>query len=209
MAANLSFVTHTAQRHPRHLTVQRLCHGCGDGGLTHAGRADQADDLPLQIGRHLFDRKELQNALFDLFHAEMVRIENLSGLRQIDALRRLDLPRQLQTDIQVVAQDSCLCGAEGLLGHAAQLFFQLFCGILRQVCLFDFFGILLNFIVAAVTFAKLLLDELQLFPQIILLLGLIHPVTHLGLDLPIQPHDLHFPAQNLINTFKPLARVQF
>ena len=204
MTADLSLITHTAQRHPRHLTVQRLCHGCGDGGLTHTGRTDQADDLPFQIGRHLFDRKELQNALFDLFHAEMVRIEDLSGLRQIDALRRLDLPRQLQTDIQVIAQDSCLCGTERLLGHAAQLFFQLFCGILRQVCLFDFFGILLNFIVA-----KLLLDELQLFPQIILLLGLIHPVTHLGLDFPIQPHDLHFLAQNLINTFKPLARVQF
>ncbi len=67
VAADLCFIPHAAQADAHILAVQALGNGAGNAGLADTRRADQADDLPLDVRCQLAHGQHLQNAVLDLF----------------------------------------------------------------------------------------------------------------------------------------------
>ena len=150
VAADIRLVPDAAQTEPRQLPVHGLGHGDGHGGLTHTGRAYQTEDLALGIGVQLVDGDELQNALLHRFQAIVIPIQQLPRLLHIRPLTGVLVPRHLQTDVQIVADDGGLRAAEGLLGKPLHLFCQPLMYLLGQMGALDLLCVLRQLLVAVV-----------------------------------------------------------
>ena len=103
VAPDLRLVADAAQRDAGQLTIHGPGHGHGNGGLSHTGRAHQADHLPLQLRGQLLDGQELQDALLHLLQPIVVLVQHLAGSLHADPLPGLFAPGQLQAYIQIVA----------------------------------------------------------------------------------------------------------
>ena len=125
VSADLRLVVHAAQGQAGELAVQGPGDGLGDGGLAHAGRADQADDGALQfIGGHGAHRQVFDQAALDLLHAVVIGLEDPAGLLDVDIRGIVDLPGQLQHIFDVVLADAALRGVHGGARQALQLLFH-------------------------------------------------------------------------------------
>ena len=205
---DLRLITDAAQGEPGQLPVQRPGHRHGQRRLTHAGRAHQADHLPLQVGGQLLHRQELQNALLHLFQAEVVLVQGPAGRLHAHPLPGLFPPGELQADVQIAAQHGGLRGAEGLLGQTAHLFLQLLPHLVGQLGLSDLPAVVPNLRVSALTLAQFVLDGFHLLPQIVVPLVVRHLLPGPVLDLHIQPQDLHLPAQQAVQPLQAAHRAQ-
>ena len=82
--------------------------GAGDAaaerGLAYAGRTDEAENRPLLVGLELSHRQVLDDALFDLFEAGVVLVQDLAGFRDVDDVVRRPGPRQVRQPLQVAAE---------------------------------------------------------------------------------------------------------
>src|SRR6202521_2008317 len=105
MTADLSLVTHAAERDAHEVAPRGPRDRSAERGLADAGRADQAQDRAGQLVGALLDREILDDALLDLLQAEMVVVEDLLGVDEI----LLDLaplvPRDRQQPVEIVAHD--------------------------------------------------------------------------------------------------------
>ena len=209
MAADLRLVVDAAQGDAGQLPVEGPGHAHGDGGLAHAGRAHQAEDLPPQLGGELLDGQELQDALLHLVQAEVVGVQHLPRGRHVHPLLRLLPPGQLQHRVQIAPDDAGLGGAEGLLLQAAHLFVQLFRHLPGQLCPGDALAVLGQLVVSAgAVLPQLLLDHLHLLPQDIVPLAAGELLPHLALELLFHLQDLHLPAEALAQALQPAHRPQ-
>ena len=133
VAPDIRLIPDAAQGDPGQLPVQRLGHTDGNGGLAHAGRTHQADNLALALRIHLPDGDGLQNALFHLLQAVVVLFQHLSGGVHADPLPGGHIPGHLQADIQIVPDDCGLSAAVRLLGQLIDLFQQVLLRVLLQL----------------------------------------------------------------------------
>ena len=101
VSSDICLVPDAAQGDPGQLAVHGLGHTHCNGGFAHTRRANQTDDLPLQIWSQLFHRHKFQYALFYLSKPIVVRVQRLGNRLHIDPLPGLDLPGQLQAGIQI------------------------------------------------------------------------------------------------------------
>ena len=129
VAADVGLVPDAAQRNAAELPVQRLGNGQGDGGLSHARRACQTDDLPPPLRIHLPDGNGLQNPLLHLFQTEVIPVQHLPGRVHIQTLLRICTPGQFQTHVQIVPDHRSLRADIGLLCQLVDLLFQMLPGL--------------------------------------------------------------------------------
>ena len=80
MAADLGLIMHAAKAHAGKVAVHAGGNGARNGGFADTRRADQADDLALDIRIELADGQNFQNALLDLFQTVMVMVQHLAGV---------------------------------------------------------------------------------------------------------------------------------
>ena len=172
VTTDLGLVVNTAQGDTGHFPVQAPGDGIGNGGLAHTGRAHQTQDLGRHFRSHLADSQGFQDPLLHLFHAEMLRIQDLAGCGNINALLGGLVPGNFQHGIQVIAQHRAFGGAEGLLLQPVNVLQKLLFLVLRQLQLLDFGGICIAFI-QIIAFAQLLTDGLHLLAQIVVPLILV------------------------------------
>ena len=83
----------------------------------------------------------------------------------------------------------------------------LVCGLAAHLRLFDRFFQLLDLVDLAVALAELLLDDLHLLVEVIFLLGLLHLLADLALDLLLDIHDLDLAVDELDQLLDPVRRV--
>ena len=67
------------------------------GGLADTRRADQADDLALDIRIELADGQNFQNALLDLFQTIVVMVQHLAGMGLVQIVLGKDVPGRPMT----------------------------------------------------------------------------------------------------------------
>ena len=115
VASNLRLVMDAAQGDAGQLPVHGPGHAHGNGGLTHTGRAHQAQHLALQIGGQLLDGHKLQNTLFHLFHAVVVGFQHFRHGSHVGPLTGFHHPGQLQAGVQIAPEHRSLRGAVRLL----------------------------------------------------------------------------------------------
>ena len=108
MAADLGLVVHAAQADARELAA----HGAGDRlaqrRLADAGRSGEAQDRRLAFGRQLAHGQVFDDALLDLFQAEMVVVEHAAGLGDVDRRRLGQRPGQLDQRVEIGADHAPL-----------------------------------------------------------------------------------------------------
>ena len=211
MAADLRFVPDAAQRHLDELAVNGLGDGPHDGGLAHAGRADEAQDRPahdrvlLRLVPEGQDGQVFDDALLDLLEAVVVLVQDLPGAFDIQVVLGILAPGQVEDPLHIGLGDDDLRAAGRHALHAGELTLHLFFGFVVQGQLRGLgpqvFG------QALVRVAQLFLDGADLLPQVVVLLVLVHQLLEPGLDgtlhlgegrLPVQGKDqLLHPAVGL------------
>jgi len=103
MPADLRFVPHAAQGHAHELAIGGARHALPQGGLADARRSHQAEDRAAQILDPLLHGEILDDALFDLLQAEVIRFQHLFGGGDVKMHFAALLPRRLHQPIDEVA----------------------------------------------------------------------------------------------------------
>ena len=203
VATDIRLVMDAAQRDPCHFPVQALGNGIGNRGFTHAGRADQTENLGRHGRCHLANRDGLQNPLLHLFKTEMVLLQNFPGCSHIHPFLGSDIPGKFQNRIQIIAQDSTLGRAEGLLFQPVHILQKLLLLLLRKLQCLNLLGICIEFI-GVLAFAQFLTDHPHLLAQIVIPLILVDVGT--GPLMNLRFHFQHFDlvTQELYRQLQPL-----
>ena len=191
MAPDIRLVPDAAQGEPGKLAVEGLGHGDGDGGLAHARRPHQAEDLPLGVPIHLPDGNGLQNALLDLFQAEMLLFQHLSGSVHTDPLPGGGVPGHLQAHIQIVPDHCRLCAGIGLLGQLGDLFHQVRFPLLVQLECLDLLPVSLQLVVLFL--AQLILQHPDLGPEDLVPLAPDQLIPDLAFHLMLKAQHVALP----------------
>ena len=103
MAFDFRFVTHAAEGETEEFPSDSFRDAVAEGGLADSGRADEADDGAIDFAFQFGDADEFQNALFDVFEAVVVAVENASCDLDIKAVIGQFVPRKARQPIQIVA----------------------------------------------------------------------------------------------------------
>ena len=102
VSAYLRLVVHPAKGYIDKLAPHGTRDRAAKGGLTHAGRPDEADDLRTHIlSRPLFNGEVLQNAFFDILKTVMILFKHLTRVGQIQTVLCGIIPGQLHQRLYV------------------------------------------------------------------------------------------------------------
>ena len=172
VAPDLRLVVHAAERDAHRLPVGGSGDAHGDAGLAGARRAHKADQAALELRRQFFHRQILDDALLHFVQAEVILVQDLPGFFQIHGLLGLYVPGDIQAHIQVSPDDRGLGGAEGLLGEPGDFLQELCPDLLADRQSVDLLPVVLHIILAVL--AKLRLNDLHLFPQVVFPLAAVH-----------------------------------
>ena len=206
MAADIRLIPDAAQAQPGQLPVHGLGHRQGDGGLSHAGRAHQAQNFSLGLGVQLPHGDELQDALLHFLQAVVVTVQNFPGLLHISPVVGLHAPGHVQAHVQIVPDHRALGAAEGLLGQAVQLLHELLPNLVRGTAAADPLLVLVQLVVAVL--AQLVLQYMELLPQDHVPLDLAHPLADLLVNIRLQGGDVNLVEQDLVHDHQPPDGVQ-
>ena len=191
VAADLCLIPHAAQADAHILAVQALGNGAGNAGLADTRRADQADDLALDIRSQLADSQHLKNAVLDLLQAVVVAVKDALCLGNIEVVLGKAVPGQIQAGIQIGADDRSLLIAALHLGKAVHFLEQFLLPLLVQMQLLDPAAVLLGLCRGIIVLAQLLADHVHLLMQVVITLVLVHGLVHFLGDFLV---DLQHPA---------------
>jgi hypothetical protein len=205
MAADFRLVANSAQRDTDELARHRTRDRLAERRLAHAGRADEAQDRPLHVALQLADGQILDDALLDLVEIVVVFVESFARLDGIDPVGSRHAPRHVQDPVDVRAEHLVLgrCGA-----HAAQsieLAHRHDVHRFGQLCVLDALAQLRQLV--ALALAELLLDRLELLPQVVLPLRVGHLLLRLRLDLALQLEQRDLARQRAGDRLQLLQQV--
>ena len=102
MPPDLRLVVHAAEGHADELAAHGARDRTAEGGLAHAGRADQAQDRPFEVPRQLDDRQVLEDVFLGFFQPVVIGVEHGRHPADVPAVPRAFPPRDLDEPLQVV-----------------------------------------------------------------------------------------------------------
>ena len=209
MAADLRLVVHAAEGDARELAVRSMGDAHGDARLAGARRADEAQHAALDIGRELAHGQILCDPVLDLLKPEVLFVKHLARGAHIEPFLGARVPRQIETNVQIIADDRRLRRAERLLFEPVNLFEQALLGVLRQVQGKNFLAIGRALRVRIIGLAELRLDDLHLLAQQILLLRLVQAVLRRLLELMLQAEHACLMQQHFRELGQSPTRARF
>ena len=137
----------------------------------------------------------------------MIGIQPLPGCFDIDLFLRPGVPRQVQADIQIVPDDRRLGRTLGLLGQPGDLLQQLFLCVLGKLQGLDLLPVFVQLVVL-VLLTQLGADDLELLPELVILLALVDALLGALIELALDAQDLQLLRQQPVGQLQPLDRVQ-
>ena len=183
MPADLGLVAHAADVMRTNLRPMRLGDAVAEAGLADAGRADEAQDRPVQVGLELADRQELEDAVFDLFEVVVVAVEDLARVRHVEVVLAVHRPGQRDDPVEVGADHGVLGALRRDVGEPVEPPAGGLVDLFRKLELVDLRAQLGDLRFLLVGLAQLLLDGAQLLAQEVLALALVDLAAHVALDL--------------------------
>ncbi len=163
VAADFGFVADAAEAQADVFAPEHLRDAFPEARFPRPGRADQQQDGPLLVLLELHHGDVLQDALFHFFQPVMLLVEQTAGFLQADGLGLADLPRQRDQKIKVVADDAVIRACGILLFELLDFFQRRFADFIRHMCVLNPGTVIFG--CAAVSFAELLLNRVELFPE--------------------------------------------
>jgi hypothetical protein len=76
VSLDLRDIRQTTHREPEEFPVKSARNRLSDGGLSHTGRTDKADDLALDSPAQFADGEELQYTIFDVLETIVVFVQD-------------------------------------------------------------------------------------------------------------------------------------
>jgi hypothetical protein len=211
VAADRGLVVHATERHAHELAAERAGDAATERRLADAGRADEAEDRALLVALELADREVLDDALLDLLEAVVVLVEDLAHLGDVDVVRGLLRPRDVEDPVEVGADDGVLGRADLHGAEALELLARDLLGLVREVRLRDALLEAVEVALIALVLAELLLDGLELLAKDVLALVLAHLLFDLRVDSLAHLEDLELPreqAQDLADALLDVDRLE-
>ena len=194
VSPDLRLVMDSAQADPDIFLSQRPGHRPGDGSLSGSRRAHQAENRAGALLGQSAHRQIFQHPLLYLLQAVMILFQDLLRMGQILVVLGHLFPGQLQHRLNISPQHVGLLAAAGHGLKAHDLLSDLLLCLLVRVQLLQLFQIRIR-VGTGIFFSQLLLDHLQLFPEYVVPLVLIHVGLYLRLIIPLDPQDLQLPHQ--------------
>ena len=196
MPADLGLVAHAADADALELAAHRLGDAVAEARLAHAGRADEAQDRPVQVVLEPAHGQELEDAVLDLLEVVVVAVEDLAGVRHVQVVLAVHVPGQGDDPVQVRADDGVLGALRRDVAEAVELPAGRLVGLLRERQLLDLLADLVDLRLLLVGLAELLLDGAHLLPQEVLALALVDLAAHVALDLGAQLQDVELARED-------------
>ena len=206
VAADLGFIVYAAQRHAHVVAPRGGGDALGHRGLAHAGRACEADDLPLQVGGDHQSCQHFGDALLHVLQAVVVALQRLRRLRQVFILFGVYAPRDLQAFFNVAADHVSVRRAAGELAHPLHFLVELLFVRFGHLGLGDPLVQLIAFV--ALALAQLFADGVHLFPQVVIALIFIHQLFHAVGEHRVQRHQFTFVGEDHAELFHAAVDVE-
>ena len=92
---------HTAKTHALEVAAERASDGLTERSLANTRRSDKAEDRRLRVRVHLQNAKVFEDALLYFLQAEVIVIEHLTRMRDVEIVLRVNVPRQLEHQVDV------------------------------------------------------------------------------------------------------------
>ena len=203
MAADRRFIPDAAQTQTDILPVQAFCDGARNAGLADTRRADETDDLPLDVRSQFADGQYLKDPVFDLFQAVVVAVKDLLRLGNVQIILGEGVPRQIEAGIQIGADDRTLLIAALHLGETIRLLQQLLLALGCQMQGRDLAAVLLHLGGGVIVLPQLFADHVKLLMQVVVALVFVHRFVHFLGDLLVDLQHPAFPVHLLDQQFHP------
>ena len=207
MSADLRLVVDAAERYANALTVSCAGNAHRDAGFARARRAYKTQQAAAGLGRKLPYGKVFDNALLDLFKAEMILVESLARFFNISCLLGFYVPRQLKANVEIAADDRGLCRAEWLLCKVGHFLEELLLYLLRKLQVADLLTVFAD-IVGRIVLTELLLDYLHLLAQIVIALAAVYLLVCCLVKLLLNANDVELMVEHLDEHLQSAAGVQ-
>ena len=207
MAADLGLVVHAAQADAGELAAHRLGDRLAERGLADAGRADEAQDRRLALGRELAHGQELDDPLLDLVEAEVIGVEHAARLGDVDVLRLRRRPGQLEQRVEIGADHAVLARRLGRALQPPQLLLGRGLDLGRHLRLGDRLLEVGQLLLVGAFLAQLALDRRHLLAQQHLALARVERRLGLAADLGRQPQHLEPMGEQLRHLVEALQQV--
>ena len=179
------------------LPPERPRDAAAEGGLADTGRAEQAENRPLFVLLELADGEVFEDALLDLFEAVVILVEDLAHRGNLEVVRRLEVPGNVQDPVEVRAHHGVLGRAHLHVAEAFDLLLRDLLGLGGEACLGDAVFEAVEIALVAVVLAELFLDGLELLAEHVLALILAHLLLDLGVDALAHFQDLELAREKL------------
>ncbi len=207
MPADLGLVAHAADADALELAAHRFGDRAPERGLAHAGRADEAEDRPVQVALELAHGEVLEDAVLDLLEVVVVAVEDLARVLDVEVVLARGVPGQRDDPVEVGADDRVLGAGRLDLGQALELALGGLADLVGQLELVELLAQLADLGLLLVGLAELLLDRLELLAQEVLALRLVDLGAHVGLDLGAQLEHLELAREDARELAQPLLDV--
>ena len=205
VAADLRLVVHAAEGDAHVLATEGPGDRPAEAGLSHAGRAVQAQDRGLHVPLELEDGEVLDDTVLHLVQAVVVLVQDLLGMLQVQVVLRIFTPRQVQHELDIVVLDAVVRRGRVVFLQTRHLLVEDgpdFLGpFLRVRALAQFREFL------ALVHAELLLDGPELVVQVVFPLLLVDVALDLLVDLLLDPQELHLGVQDLQESHATLVDI--
>ena len=198
VAADVGLVAHAAQGDADELAAHRFGDDLAERRLAHARRADEAQDRAAAVGFELAHGQIFDDAAFDLVQIVMIAIENLRGLPSGRSCRRSSIDQGSSLTICSYVRMTPYSGeALGIASSRLSSRSASFITVLGQLGGFELLRGAVDFAAAAaaLAFAQLLADRLQLLLQVVAALALVDVLLDLRLDLGLQLQHVELRRQ--------------
>jgi hypothetical protein len=127
----------------------------------------------------------------------VVLVEDLAHLGDLEVVRGLSCPRQIEDPVEVGAHHRVLGRADLHRAQPLELLLRDLLGLAREVGLGDALLEAVEVALVAVVLAELFLDGLELLAEHVLALVLAHLLLDLGVDALAHLEDLELPREQL------------
>ena len=179
VAADLGLVADAAEAHAHELASERAGDRLAQRRLADAGGSDEAEDgsaalvLDLALAPEAAHRQVLEDAVLDLFQAGVIGLEHCARGCHVVLVVGLLAPGQGQQPVEVGADRRGLGMARAGAVEALELALGLLARLVGERRLGDALAVALG-VVRTVLVAELLADGVELAPQHVLALRLVH-----------------------------------
>ena len=199
MAANLSLIPYTAQTHAGIGAAHAFCDGSGNRRFADTRRANQANDLPLDIRAELAHGQNFKNAILYFFQSVMIPVQNRLCALDVQIVYGEFAPRQIQAGVQIGPNHSGFLTVSLHTGQTIRLLHELFTCFVRQRQGLNPAAIGIRLSAGILRLIQLIRDGTHLFPQVIIPLVFVHLLIDFVVDFFFNLKDLAFAAQQCQN----------